>query len=176
MSARAFAIFMAVLGVVALLGFGLASKGSKALEVGESAPTGELEVLGGSGSGSIADHRGNWVLANVWASWCLPCRDEAPVLERFHRRHRDRELIVLGINTEDLTDDALAFVDEFHLTYPQLRDGDGEFARDELGTTGVPESFLIDPRGRLALHRPGPVTEEYLEVNVKPFLVGEASP
>ena len=65
---------------------------------------------------------------------------------------------MLGINHDDLTDDAEAFVEEYGLTYPQLRDGDGDERSDALGMTGFPESFLVDPEGRLALIRRGPVT------------------
>ena len=65
---------------------------------------------------------------------------------------------MLGIDTEDLTDDALEFVDEFDLTYPQLRDGDGPTsARRTSAMTGLPESFLVDPDGQVALISRGPV-------------------
>lgn len=171
MSARSFAAFLAVLAVVGLLGFGLLSKGSASIEVGEPVPDGELPRLDGSGSGSIADYRGRWVLINFWASWCGPCKDESPALERFHRRHRGDDFTVLGIDTRDLSVDGLAFVRRFGISYPQLRDGDGDRARD-FGTTGVPESYLVDPRGRLALVRRGPVDGAYLEDFVAPLLEG----
>ena len=98
-----------------------------------------------------------WIM-NVWASWCVPCREESPALERFSRRNADR-VVVLGIDTRDLSGDALDFIDEFGLTYPQLRDPDGQYA-DRLETTGVPESFLVDPEGRLARRLRGPFSSE----------------
>ena len=101
------------------------------------------------------------MLVNFWASWCEPCRNEAPALEDFHRAHPNR-FTVLGINLDDNTDDASAFVEEYGLTYPQLRDGDGRERRDAYGMTGFPESFLVDPEGRIALIRRGPVDETYL--------------
>jgi thiol-disulfide isomerase/thioredoxin len=164
-SARTFAVFLGVLAVIGLLVFGLASKGQGALEVGEEVPSAELETLAGAEPGSLADLRGRWVLVNVWASWCGPCRDEAPALQRFYERHGSDDFEILGIDTQETSGDGQGFVDEYGLTYPQLHDGDGEYAED-LRTTGVPENFLVDPEGKLALHIPGPVSEEILDAEV----------
>lgn len=171
MSARAFVATLAVLAVVGLLGFGLLSKGEDGVAVGDPVPDRVLPVLGGEGSGSIADYRGRWVLVNLWASWCPPCREEAPDLERFWRRYRDRGVTVLGIDVQDNGDDALAFVREYGLTYPQLRSV-GDERSEAFGSTGVPESFLVDPRGRLALGWPGPVDERVLNERVVPIVRG----
>ncbi len=171
MSARVFAAFIAVCAVVGLLAYGLLSKGESALALGEPAPDKELSVLGGEGTGKIADYRDQWVLVNFWASWCEPCRDEAPALEAFQKQHAPGAT-VLGINLDDATDDAEKFVAEYGLTYPQLRDGDGRERRDEFGMTGFPESFLVDPNGNLALIRRGPVTEQYLNETVAKVIQG----
>jgi cytochrome c biogenesis protein CcmG/thiol:disulfide interchange protein DsbE len=173
-SVRAFLAFLAVLALVGLLAFGLLSKGSTGIEVGEQVPTGALPRLEGKGTGSLAEYRGRWVLVNFWASWCLPCREEAATLESFQQRYGGSRFAVLGIDTRDLSGDGQRFVREYGLTYPQLRDGDGQRAHD-FGTTGVPENFLVDPRGKLRLHDPGPVTEEYLRRYVAPLLPGNAS-
>jgi cytochrome c biogenesis protein CcmG/thiol:disulfide interchange protein DsbE len=172
MSARTFAVFIAVLGVIGLLGYGLVSKGGAALTRGDPAPDKELARLGSTGTGQLADYRGQWVLVNFWASWCEPCRSEAPALEAFHERHRDNGFTVLGINLDDSSEDAQGFIREFGLTYPQLRDGDGRERRDAYGMTGFPESFLIDPDGRIALIRRGPVDAEYLTDEVAPLIRG----
>lgn len=169
MSARAFAATLAVLALIGLLGFGLLSKGEAKIDLGEQVPDRELPLLEGAGSGSIADYRGRWVLVNLWASWCAPCRQEAPELERFWQRFRGRGVTVLGIDVQDNSDDALAFVREYRLSYPQLRSV-GDERSEAFGSTGVPENFLVDPRGRLALIWRGPVDERFLAERVVPIL------
>lgn len=170
MSARSFLAFLAVLAVIGLLGFGLLSKGSTTIALGEPAPDRELPALPGPGKGSLADQRGKWVLVNLWASWCDPaCREEAPVLERFYRHQRNRGVTVVGINVQDNRDDALAFLREFPATYPQLRSV-GDERSDAFGSTGVPENFLVDPRGRLALIWRGPVDDRFLRERVVPLI------
>ncbi len=171
MSARSLLAFLAVCAVIGLLGFGLLSKGTAKIEVGDRVPDKPLPVLGGSGEGEIADYRGDWVLVNLWASWCLPCRDEAPVLEHWWRAHRDEGATVLGINVQDNSEDALAFLDEFDSTYPQLRSV-GDERSEAFGSTGVPENFLVDPRGRLALIWRGPVDDRFLSESVDPLVEG----
>jgi cytochrome c biogenesis protein CcmG/thiol:disulfide interchange protein DsbE len=168
-SVRSSIAVLAVLAFVGLLTFGLVSKGSSNLELGDPAPTAPLPQLEGGRPESLVDYRGRWVLVNFWASWCLPCREEAPALERFQQQHGGPNFTVLGIDSRDLTSDGLAFVREYGLTYPQLRDGDGSAAED-YGTTGVPENFLIDPRGKVRLLFRGPISEEQLREEVAPLL------
>ena len=171
MSARSLTAFAGVLAVIGLLGFGLLQKGDGGLDRGAPVPDEPLPRLIGGGEGSVGDYRGKWVLVNFWASWCDPCRTESPDLAAFHRENRARDFTVLGIDTQDLSGDGRDFVAEFRLDYPHLRDPDGD-AADAWGTTGVPETFLVDPRGRLALARRGPVDEEYLADEVEPLLPG----
>lgn len=170
MSARALIAFLAVLAVIGLLGFGLLSKGEANIAVGDPVPDKVLPELEGGGESSIAEYRGRWVLVNLWASWCDPCRAEAPVLERFSKSNP--ELTVLGINVQDNSDDAVAFVREHGLTYPQLR-SIGDERSEAFGSTGVPENFLVDPTGDLALIWRGPVDEQLLADRVA-LLVEEA--
>ncbi|HEX5984468.1 MAG TPA: TlpA disulfide reductase family protein [Solirubrobacterales bacterium] len=169
MSVRSSIAVLAVLAFVGLLTYGLVSKGTSNLELGDPAPDGPMPRLEGGGTASLADYRGRWVLVNFWASWCPPCRDEAPALEQFQRQHAGPRFTILGIASRDLSSDGLAFVREYGLTYPQLRDGDGS-AADDYGTTGLPESFLIDPQGKVRLIARGPVDEEYLREEVAPLL------
>jgi cytochrome c biogenesis protein CcmG, thiol:disulfide interchange protein DsbE len=165
--ARSFLAFLAVLAVIGLLGFGLLSKGGAEIAVGDPVPDRELPLLRGGGTESIADYRGRWVLVNLWASWCEPCRDEAPALERFQRRHQDSGVTVLGIDVQDNTDDALAFLRDYPTSYPQLRSV-GDERSEAFGSTGVPENFLVDPSGRLALIWRGPVDDRFLRDQVLP--------
>ncbi len=174
MSFRSVIAVLGVLAVVGLLVFGLVVKGSSGLAIGDPVPTSALPRLEGSGDESLARYRGRWVLVNFWASWCEPCRAEAPALEKFQRQHGGPRFEVLGIDTRDLSGDGRDFVHEFGLSYPQLRDGDGGAAHD-YGTSGVPETFLVDPRGKLRLHVPGPVDAEILEGSVAPLLPGGKS-
>lgn len=151
-----------MVAVAAFLGFlvwGLVQKGDSGLAIGETVPVATLPALGEPGEGSIEDYRGKWVLLNIWASWCGPCKAESPALESFERKHRDR-IAVVGIDTKDLSGDALAFLRKYDVNYDQLRDASGDYADGELKTTGVPESFLIDPDGKLAGHFPGPFASE----------------
>ena len=179
MSGKSFTAFMGVLAVIALLAFGVFAKGEGRLDVGDDAPDTELEVLNQQGpvvpgeTFSVGDFEGKWVLLNVWASWCNPCRDEAPELQAFQDEHGGDDFTVLGINTQDASPDALEFVDEFGLTYTSVRDGSGDYAQEELGTTGVPESFLVDPQGKIAAVFPGQITQEDLDGVVAPLIEGE---
>ena len=100
-SARSFVVFMGVIALIGLLAFGLLSKGEARLQVGEQFPSNSLERLGSSETGSIADYRDRWVLVNLWASWCGPCKDEAPEIEAFYRRHRGDGFVVLGVDTQE---------------------------------------------------------------------------
>lgn len=172
MSTRSFLAVLAVLAIIGLLAFGLLNKGATKIAVGDPVPDKALPALPGPGTGSIAEHRGEWVLVNLWASWCEPCREEAPTLERFYRRNRSHDTTVVGINVQDNEDDALAFLREHPTGYPQLRSVGNERSR-AFGSTGVPENFLVDPRGRLALIWRGVVDDQFLTEQVEPLIEGK---
>jgi cytochrome c biogenesis protein CcmG/thiol:disulfide interchange protein DsbE len=171
------AVIAAAAALIALLAYGVASQ-RKDTSIEDAVATGErvqapeetLPLLGADGEGSLADYRGQVVVLNFWASWCPPCVDELPLLERTQRRIEGRGATVLGVNYKDIPEDALQFVRRFRLSYPSLRDRDGEYAED-FAAVGFPETFLIDRRGRIAAVRRGPVDARWL-VRTLPSLLG----
>jgi len=170
------AVILAAALLVGLLAYGVASRRADtsiddAIAAGErvDAPTARLPVLGRGGTGSLADYRGKVVVLNFWASWCKPCTEELPLLEKTHRAISGRDALVLGANYQDVSDSALGFVRRFRLTYPSLRDKDGEFA-DRYGSRAFPETFVVDRRGRIAAQRRGPVDQAWLDRTLKPLL------
>ena len=169
-------ITLAAAALVALLTYGVASTGpdtsiDEQLLAGErvEAPVKDLPRLGAGGTGSLADHRGKVVVLNIWASWCPPCRSEMPLLQRTHEKITPQGGLVLGIDTQDATEDALAFLRERKITFSSLRDRDREYGRS-LGVSGYPETFLIDRDGKIAAMRRGPVTQAWLDEHLPPLL------
>ena len=166
-----------MLALLGLLAYGLVASDpdrgiDDALARGETvaAPGFELERLSGGGKEALADYRGKLVVLNAWASWCGPCRKESPLMERWHKRiSRDGRATVLGINALDATADARSFVREYGLTYPMLRDSEGE-SLIGYGVVSYPETFVIDERGRIVALLRGEVDERWMRENVAPLL------
>jgi cytochrome c biogenesis protein CcmG/thiol:disulfide interchange protein DsbE len=92
------------------------------------------------------------VIVNFWASWCIPCKEEAPLLESVWQRYRDRGLVVVGVDINDLRGDARRFARENEMSYPLVYDGPGRTTSD-FGLTGVPETFFVARDGRLVCER-----------------------
>lgn len=112
------------------------------------APDFTLERLDREGELTLSSLRGNAVVLNFWASWCIPCREEAPFLERVWRESRDRGLVVVGLDAKDFRRDARAFMRRYGLTFPIVYDGPGDRLSD-YGVTGFPETFVLDRDGRV---------------------------
>ena len=149
--ARAAAQILSVTLVAALLGlliWKLAADESRKLEAGAQAPPFTLPQLGGERTIALESLRGKAVVVNFWASWCVPCKDEAAALERLWRERRDEGLVVLGVNYNDLRADALDFVRDTGITYASVVDRGGELI-DDYGLQGVPETFVVDRDGKL---------------------------
>ena len=170
------AVVLGVAAVLAVLVYGVASSGHSetiddALADGRRVPAPALTLprLASEASASLRDYRGRVVVLNFWASWCAPCRDESPLLQRWHERIRSRGGTVVGVNVLDVRSDASAFVEEHGLTYPMLRDGSSD-SGEAFGVVGYPETFVIDRRGRIAAVTRGPVDESDLRRQVLPLL------
>jgi cytochrome c biogenesis protein CcmG/thiol:disulfide interchange protein DsbE len=132
-----------------------------------------LPVLGSSRRVSLADLRGKVVVLNVFASWCTPCLAEAPILERTQRQIASHNATVVGVTYLDNSNDSERFVRREHISYLVLRDVSGNFVRS-FGTTGVPETFVINRSGDIAAVRRYQVSSQWLTRTLKPLLGGSA--
>lgn len=182
---RAMPIVISLLGVclIGLLVYGVTAKSAsrtldQALAEGRRPPAPQagrrLPVLAGGPTGagdSLAAYRGKVVVLNFWASWCTPCQEEAPLLERAQDRLRPHGGTVLGVTYLDASPDSRRFVSEQRITYPSLRDTTGEFAHS-YGTDQLPESFVIDRAGNIVALRRGEIEQAFLN---KAIALAEAS-
>lgn len=157
---RMIRVFLALVPAIAFIGllwFGLGKSGSKAV-TGEKGPSFELPLLGRSGTLTDEDLRGKAVVVNFWASWCIPCREEAPLLERTWRSYRDDGVVFLGVNIKDAEPDAIDFMEKYDITYPVVRDLEEELVRG-FGVKGLPETFFIDDKWTFIGTASGPRSE-----------------
>ncbi len=131
---------------VAFLAAGLILTTQPRARQGGPAPDFQLPLLGG-GTLSSQALKGSPVVINFWASWCIPCREEAPLLEATFKQYQARGVRFVGVDYNDLESDAQSFVKEFGITYPSVRDPDGTLVK-QFGVRGVPETFFIDRQFR----------------------------
>ena len=117
---------------------------------------------------SLSELRGQPVVLNFWASWCIPCRDEAPVFAAGARVHRS-DAVFVGLDVQDLTSDARRFLRRYKVPYASVRESGSKVYR-AYGLTGVPETYYIDRRGRIVAHSIGAVSKEKLEAGVQAAL------
>jgi len=113
----------------------------------------------------LSDHLGEVVVLNVWASWCAPCRAEAPVLESAWRQVRDDGVQFVGLDTRDTDEAARAFLEAYDVTYPNVIDADGRLQllfSDTLPPQAIPSTLVVDRQGRVAGRIIGRVTEPTL--------------
>lgn len=114
---------------------------------------------------SSARLAGDVLVVNVWASWCAPCRSEAPSLERLSKEFADEGVSFIGLNTRDSETSARSFVERFGITYPNVIDRDGVLQlgfRESLPPRAIPSTLVIDRSGRVAARVLGAVSESSL--------------
>ena len=161
---------MVVLALVALLIYGVASKDSSSSSLDTAVQRGQhpaapgatraLPALHGGGTHRLADYRGKVVVLNFWASWCTPCTDEAPLLQRTQQQ-LGAQGTVLGATYNDVPGDSTDFERKYHVTYPSVRDVGLKLAQD-YNTHALPETFVIDRNGRVVAISRGQVSEKFL--------------
>lgn len=164
-------VIVLVGGLLGLLVYGVLNTGDDtsldaAVKRGErpAAPgqTVALPSLDGSTRASLRDYRGKVVVLNFWASWCDPCREEAPILEKAQQRlQQDGKGTVLGVTYKDFADESKKFERELKLTYPSLRDDQLELA-PKFGTSKLPETFVISPEGKVVAISRGQLDSAFL--------------
>jgi len=145
----------------------------RVLQTGDAASATARALTPALADGRLAlrELRGTPVVLNFWASWCLPCREEAPTLQAAWVAQRSRGVALLGLNMQDITDDARAFLREFGATYPNVRDGSNGVAR-RYGVTGLPETFFISARGDVVGHVIGVVSPVQLRDGIAAAVAG----
>ncbi len=112
---------------------------------------------------SLKDYtENNLVILNFWASWCPPCREETPGMERIWKKYKNSDVVLIGINVQDSLEDTESYVDEFKITFPIIMDMDGSISID-YGVTGIQVTFLLNSEGRIVDRWVGAISESRLE-------------
>jgi thiol-disulfide isomerase/thioredoxin len=123
----------------------------------DNSPTPDFTLPDAAGKKiSLKDFKGKVVFLNFWASWCIPCREEMPAMERLYQEFKDKNFVVVAVNVKDSRKDALAFVKELKVTYPIVLDPDGDVGL-LYGAFGLPTTYLIGPKGEGLARVWGPV-------------------
>ncbi|HVB75667.1 MAG TPA: TlpA disulfide reductase family protein [Ktedonobacteraceae bacterium] len=139
--------------------------------IGHPAPAFTLSALNtptGQSKLSLSDYKGKAIVLNVWASWCVPCNQEAPLLQAAWKQMqaKGQNVVFLGIDFQDSSSDALSFMHKYKIGYPNVLDADGSVSIN-YGVTGVPETIFINRNGIVVSHVAEQLTEQALQSNLK---------
>jgi cytochrome c biogenesis protein CcmG/thiol:disulfide interchange protein DsbE len=139
--------------------------------VGHPAPSFTLASLNtptGQTTLSLNDLKGKAIVLNVWASWCIPCNQEAPMLQTAWKQlsAQEKNVVILGIDFQDSSSDALTFLHKYGIGYPNVLDTSGSVSID-YGVTGVPETIFINPQGTVVSTVRQELTSQALQSNLK---------
>lgn len=137
-------------------------------EEGDVAPLFSITLLDG-GEFKLGNHKGKPLVINFWASWCKPCRDEAPALEKVYTRYMDKGVGFIGIAIYDTEEKARGYIKEFGITFPNGLDKTGEVA-ESYRIYGIPKTFVIGKDGRFTYIHMGAVTEDILVKEIEKVL------
>jgi cytochrome c biogenesis protein CcmG/thiol:disulfide interchange protein DsbE len=162
-----------VLLLVGLLAAGLIRSGQARPDNG-AAPDFALTLYPDHSGGypsplALSALRGKVVVVNFWASWCLPCRDEALLLQQAWQRYHDQGLVLVGVGYNDTEPNALAYLAEFDVTYPNGPDLRGVIGQ-RYRVQGVPETWFVDRAGQIVHVEIGPLTQEKLDAVLEPLM------
>lgn len=157
----------AVLGLLALLAYGFTRdpREIKSPLIGKLAPPFTLSLFDG-GRFDLESHRGKVIVVSFWASWCVPCREEAPLLEAAWRAYREQGVVFVGVNVQDQEDAARQFIQEFRFTFPNGPDRGSRIAVD-YGVYGIPELFFLDGTGRITYKHIGLIGASLLRAKLE---------
>lgn len=159
--------FSVVLALLGLLGWGLVKAQKGPVENG-LAPDFTLQAFDGR-TATLSELRGQVVIVNFWASWCIPCREEAAYLERTWRKYEDQGVVFIGVDYVDTEKAALAYIEEFDITYINGPDI-GTRISDAYNIKGVPETFFIARNGELRGMHIGPLYSPELDEKIEELL------
>jgi len=129
--------------------------------VGNKAPDFTLRTFDGKNL-KLSDLKGKTVLLNFWASWCMPCRQEAGALDKSWQKYKDKDVVFIGVNVWDENSNALSYLNKFGGDYTHGMDPNEEIQVD-YGGGGVPETDFIDPSGNVRDKFTGPLTEQIID-------------
>ncbi|MBA2454450.1 MAG: TlpA family protein disulfide reductase [Chloroflexia bacterium] len=154
-----------VVGLLSILAYALFAPASARMDSGQTVtesgiivyddpkPASNFELANFDGSTfQLSDYRGQIVVLNFWASWCVPCLNEMPMLDQAAAEFAGSNVVVVGVNVWDTHDSATKFLDRVNVSYPIIEDDNSTSLAVEYGVTGVPETFVVNADGEIATY------------------------